>query len=92
MCRSIRVLHHFDPPTTEEEIRAAALQFVRKVSGVSRPSASDEAAFSRAVDEVASSTARLLGSLHVRTKVRTRDGELAKARARWKAREERGVR
>jgi hypothetical protein len=86
MCRSIRVLYNFDPPTTAEEIRGAALQFVRKVSGLARPSAADAAAFDRAVEEVAATTERLLASLHARTAVRTREGEREKARARGEAR------
>ena len=83
MCRNIRVLYNFQPPTTEEEIRAAALQFVRKVSGLPKPSKNDEAAFERAIEEVAATTRTLLGSLTARVDVRTRDGERAKARARW---------
>ena len=83
MCRNIRVLHNFDPPTTAGEIRDAALQYVRKVSGVRQPSAADEAAFGRAVDEVAGATARLLASLLARSAVRTREGERERARARW---------
>ncbi|MGC3996973.1 MAG: DUF2277 domain-containing protein [Anaeromyxobacter sp.] len=83
MCRNIRVLHHFDPPTTADEIRAAALQYVRKVSGLPRPSAADTAAFERAVDAVAEATTALLGGLTARTVIRTREGELEKARARW---------
>jgi hypothetical protein len=83
MCRSIRVLYNFDPPTTREEIRAAAIQYVRKVSGLARPSAADAAAFERAVDQVAASTTRLLGSLNARTAVRTREQERSKAHARW---------
>lgn len=86
MCRNIRVLYHFDPPTTGEEIRAAALQYVRKVSGLRQPSAADEAAFARAVEEVAAATGRLLGTLQARTAVRTRDGEQEKARLRGLAR------
>jgi hypothetical protein len=83
MCRNIRVLHHFEPPTTEEEIRAAALQFVRKVSGTAKPSLADAEAFARAIDEVAVTTARLLESLSTRGHARTREGEKAKAKARW---------
>ena len=84
MCRNIRVLHHFAPPTTPEEIRAAALQYVRKVSGTVRPSVADEEAFTRAIDEVAGTTARLLESLRPpRTSPRTREGEREKARARF---------
>jgi len=91
MCRSIRVLYNFEPPTTKEEIRAAAVQFVRKVSGLSKPSASDEAAFDSAVDDVAAATRKLLGALSAHTVVRTREHERDKARARWKARVERGA-
>jgi len=87
MCRNIRVLHNFDPPTTPEEVRAAALQYVRKVSGLNKPSQVDEAAFAQAIDEVAASTERLLASLHARGKVRTREGERERARLRWKLRE-----
>jgi hypothetical protein len=83
MCRNIRVLHHFDPPTTDGEIRDAALQYVRKVSGLARPSAADDATFASAVDEVAAATRRLLGGLRARTGVRTRAGEREKARARF---------
>ncbi len=86
MCRNIRVLHNFDPPTTPDEIRAAALQYVRKVSGVQKPSQADEAAFALAIDEIAASTGRLLDALHVRGKVRTREGERERARLRWKKR------
>ncbi len=91
MCRSIRVLYNLEPPTTKEEIRAAAVQFVRKVSGLSKPSAADDAAFDRAVGEVAAATQKLLGSLSAHTALRTREHEREKARARWKARVERGV-
>ena len=87
MCRNIRVLHNFQPPTTPEEIRDAALQFVRKVSGINKPSHADEATFVRAIDEIAASTERLLGTLLARGSVRTRELERAKARARWKMRE-----
>ena len=82
MCRNIRVLYNFDPPTTGEEIRAAAVQYVRKVSGLPAPSEADRAAFERAVDAVAAATNDLLGSLHARTAVRTREGEREKARLR----------
>ena len=74
MCRNIRVLYNFEPPTTLEEVEAAALQYVRKVSGLRAPSAADRAAFEHAVHEVAHITAR--------TAVRTREGEREKARAR----------
>lgn len=89
MCRNIRVLYNFDPPTTREEIRAAALQYVRKVSGLREPAAADGPAFDAAVEEIASTTRRLLGSLHARTAVRTREGEREKARARGARREAR---
>jgi hypothetical protein len=89
MCRNIRILHNFDPPTTPDEIRDAALQFVRKVSGLNKPPSADEETFGRAVDEIASSTERLLASLKSRGAVRTREGEREKARARWKQREAR---
>jgi hypothetical protein len=87
MCRNIRVLYNFEPPTTREEIRAAALQYVRKVSGLGKPPAADAAAFDRAIGEIAKSTERLLHSLSARTAVRTREGERIKAHARWIERE-----
>ncbi len=86
MCRSIRVLYNFDPPTTADEIRAAALQYVRKVSGLNKPSADDAPAFDHAVDHIAEHTAELLASLKARTARRTREGEREKARARWQKR------
>jgi hypothetical protein len=86
MCRNIRVLYNFDPPTTHEEIRDAALQFVRKVSGLREPSQADAEPFGHAVDEIAASTERLLGALQARTATRTREEERAKGRARWEAR------
>lgn len=89
MCRNIRILHHFEPPTTEDEIRAAALQYVRKVSGANAPSQADREAFERAVEEVAASTRRLLGSLAARGPARTREGEREKAKVRWAQREAR---
>jgi hypothetical protein len=89
MCRNIRVLHHFQPPTTEEEIRAAALQYVRKVSGATAPPRAAEEAFARAIDEVAAVTARLLATLPARGEPRTREGERERAKARWKLREAR---
>jgi hypothetical protein len=82
MCRNIRVLYHFEPPTTDDEIRAAALQYVRKVSGLRQPAAFDAAAFEQAVDGVAETTRRLLGALRARTAVRTREREREKARER----------
>jgi hypothetical protein len=87
MCRNIRVLHHFEPPTTDDEIEAAALQYVRKVSGLTRPTAADEAAFARAVEAVAASTRTLLAALPERGATRTREREREKARARWVLRE-----
>jgi hypothetical protein len=86
MCRNIRVLYHFEPPTTGDEIRAAALQYVRKISGLRRPPAVDAAAFERAVDDVAAASTRLLSSLRARTTVRTREGEREKARQRGQRR------
>lgn len=86
MCRNIRVLHNFAPPTTPEEIHAAALQFVRKVSGTTRPSQANQAAFDEAVEAVAAITTRLLDRLEARGEPRTREGELVKARARWEKR------
>jgi hypothetical protein len=86
MCRNIRVLHNFEPPTTGEEIRAAAAQFVRKVSGLREPSQVDRPAFEGAVAEVAATTERLLGSLRARTAVRTREREREKAQARGRRR------
>lgn len=86
MCRNIRVLHAFEPPTTVEEMRAAAIQYVRKVSGINKPSAADQAAFDRAVEEVAASTEKLLAGLSERATKRTREGEKEKAKARWNAR------
>jgi hypothetical protein len=82
MCRNIRTLYNFEPPATEDEIRAAAEQFVRKVSGFARPSAANEAAFDRAVDEVARATSVLLGSLVTNAAPKDREVESAKAHAR----------
>jgi len=82
MCRSIRTLYHFDPPASEEEIRASALQFVRKLSGFRKPSRANEEAFNRAVDEISAATSRLLVSLTTTQPPRDREAEAAKARAR----------
>jgi len=82
MCRNIKMLFNFDPPVTEEEIRAASLQFVRKVSGFNKPSKANEAAFLKAVDEIAASSARLLTSLDTNAPPRNRDEEAARAKAR----------
>ena len=86
MCRNIRVLYNFQPPTTQDEIRAASLQYVRKVSGLAKPSAADAAAFERAIEEVNAATQTLLASLVARAPLRTREGEIAKAKERWKIR------
>ena len=86
MCRNIRTLANFDPPATEEEIRAAALQFVRKVSGSNRPSKVNEDPFNRAVDEVAAATERLIRSLQTRSLPRDRDVEREKLKAQSRRR------
>jgi hypothetical protein len=86
MCRNIRTLFNFEPPATDEEIRASALQFVRKLSGFAHPSKANEAAFSRAVDEVTDAARRLLGSLETAQPARDRELEAAKARARARER------
>ena len=83
MCRNIRVLYNFDPPTTREEVLSAAVQYVRKVSGVAKPSHADERAFEQATEAVAKATAKLLTALTAETALRTREGEREKARARW---------
>jgi hypothetical protein len=82
MCRNIKTLHNFDPPATSEEVRAAALQYVRKVSGSTKPSKANEAVFERAVDEIAHITAHLLVDLVTAAPPRDREVEAAKARAR----------
>ena len=82
MCRNIRTLHNFEPPASPEEVHAAALQYVRKISGFSKPSAANTAAFERAVDEVAAVSARLLGELTTSAPPKDREVEAAKARAR----------
>ena len=82
MCRNIKTLHNFEPPATSEEIRAAALQYVRKVSGSAKPSKANEAVFQRAVDEIAHITAHLLEDLVTAATPRDREAEAAKARAR----------
>jgi len=82
MCRNIRTLFNFEPPATEQEIRASALQFVRKLSGFTQPSHGNEAAFNRAVDEVADSARRLLNSLQTASPAKNREAEAEKARAR----------
>jgi hypothetical protein len=82
MCRNIRLLFNFEPPVTDDEVRAAALQFVRKVSGFNKPSRANEAAFEAAVDDIASISRRLLGALETNAPPRNREEEAAKARAR----------
>ena len=82
MCRNIRPLFNFDPPVTEDEARAASLQFVRKISGFTKPSKANEGAFQRAVDEIAEVSIRLMGSLETSAAPKNREEEAAKARAR----------
>lgn len=82
MCRNIKTLFNFDPPVTDEEIRAASLQFVRKISGFNKPSRANEAAFLAAVEEIASISSRLLDSLETTATPRNREEEAAKAKAR----------
>ena len=82
MCRNIHTLYNYEPPTTEEEIRGAALQYVRKVSGFTKPSQANEEAFARAVDEVTESTAKLLDSLVTTAAPRNREVEAERKRAR----------
>lgn len=82
MCRNIRTLHNFDPPATDEEVRAAALQYVRKISGSTKPSKANEAAFERAVDAVAAASRELLDALVTSAPPKSREVEAAKARAR----------
>ena len=82
MCRSIKTLHNFKPPATDDEIRASSLQFVRKLSGFTRPSRANEAAFNRAVDQVALTARALLDDLVTNAPARDRDVEASKARAR----------
>ncbi len=82
MCRHIKILFNFDPPVTNEEIRAASLQFVRKISGFNKPSKANEAAFAAAVEEVAAASSRLLHSLETTAPARNREEEAAKAKAR----------
>jgi hypothetical protein len=82
MCRNIKMLFNFAPPVTEEEIRAASLQFVRKVTGFNKPSKANERAFFSAIDEIAAASARLLSSLETNAPPRSREEEAAKAKAR----------
>jgi len=82
MCRNIKILFNFEPPVTDEEIRAASIQFVRKISGFNKPSKANEASFMTAIDEIAGASARLLRSLETTAPSRNRELEAAKARAR----------
>jgi hypothetical protein len=86
MCRNIKMLFNFDPPVTPEEVRAASLQYVRKISGFNKPSKSNEGAFLAAVEEVAAVSTRLLRTLETNAAPRTREEEAAKAKARGAAR------
>ena len=86
MCRNIRTLFNFEPPATEDEIHASALQFVRKLSGFTNPSHANEAAFHRAVEEVSAAARRLLGALETASPAKNREIEVMKARARAKER------
>ena len=86
MCRNIKVLANFEPPATDDEIRASALQFVRKLSGTARPSRANEAAFDRAVNEVTDAARRLIDSLQIAAPPRDREEELRKARERTRRR------
>lgn len=88
MCRNIKLLHHFEPPATEEEIRASALQYVRKLSGIREPSAHNQAAFNRAVAQVTLATQKLFSSLEVHGPARSREAEKAKAALRGQKRDE----
>jgi hypothetical protein len=82
MCRNIKMLFNFNPPVTEDEIRAASLQFVRKLSGFNKPSKANETAFNVAIDEIAAASARLLGKLETNAPPRSREEEAARAKAR----------
>jgi hypothetical protein len=82
MCRNIKTLYNFSPPANEDEIRAAALQYVRKISGFNKPSKANEAAFNAAVDEIAAISSRLLSGLETTAPPKSRDEEVAKAKAR----------
>lgn len=86
MCRNIKTLFNFEPPVTPEEVRAASLQFVRKITGFHHPSRANEAAFNAAIDDIAMASARLLRSLETSAPRRSREAEAAKARARAAAR------
>lgn len=90
MCRNIKTLYHFEPPVTEEEIRAAALQYVRKISGFNKPSKANEAAFQAAVDQIAAASEALLNSLQTNAPPRSRAVEIERAQARAAQRFSRG--
>ena len=87
MCRNIHTLYNFEPPATKEEVRDASLQYVRKISGFTKPSKANEAAFDRAVDEIAAASKRLLSELVTSAQPKDREVEAAKARARWAERQ-----
>lgn len=89
MCRNIKTLHHFEPPATREEVRASALQYVRKLTGMREPSKSNKAAFDRAVAEVEACTLRLFDALEVHGPPRSREAEAQKAKARGQQRDAR---
>lgn len=89
MCRNIKTLYNFDPPVTEDEIRAAALQYVRKISGYTKPSKANEAAFNAAVESIAAASSRLIRSLQTNASPRNREIEITLARARAAQRESR---
>jgi hypothetical protein len=91
MCRNIKPLFNFDPPVTDEEIRAASLQFVRKISGFNKPSKANETAFMTAIEEVSAASARLLAALETTAPTRNREEEAAKARLRNEERFPRNV-
>jgi len=86
MCRSIHTLYNFEPPATHEDVHAAALQYVRKISGFTKPSQANEQAFERAVEAIASASERLLGELVTTSPPKSREAEAAKKRLRWEQR------
>jgi hypothetical protein len=92
MCRSIRTLHNFTPPATDSEVRAAAIQYVRKISGATKPSQANTAAFDQAVEEVTKVTRRLVDALVTNAPARTREEDAARARERWQRRAASGLR
>ena len=89
MCRNIRTLHHFEPPATEDEVRASALQYVRKLSGMNKPSKANQQAFDAAVEEITHITLHMFEHLEAQGPVRNRETEKLKAAERWKKREAR---